>query len=68
GSPPNLANVPPGCPFHPRCLLAQGRDLCRTELPVLAEVDGGPHVSACHFSGELAGEAGAMLARAEQVT
>src|SRR5262249_31208183 len=19
GQPPNLANVPPGCPFHPRC-------------------------------------------------
>lgn len=68
GSPPNLANVPPGCPFHPRCLLSQGRERCWTELPELAPVDGGAHASACHFADELAGEAGAVLARAEQVT
>ena len=25
GSPPSLINRPPGCPFHPRCFLSQGR-------------------------------------------
>src|SRR5262249_21321551 len=27
GSPPSLINLPPGCPFHPRCFLA--REKCR---------------------------------------
>ncbi|MFD7105519.1 ABC transporter ATP-binding protein [Streptomyces celluloflavus] len=46
GLPPNLTAIPPGCPFHPRCPLAQ--DICRTELPPLAEVAPG-RTSACHF-------------------
>jgi oligopeptide/dipeptide ABC transporter ATP-binding protein len=29
GEPPNLANLPPGCSFHPRCLYADDR--CRIE-------------------------------------
>ena len=33
GSPPDLRNLPEGCPFHPRCAFAQER--CRTEdVPV----------------------------------
>jgi oligopeptide/dipeptide ABC transporter ATP-binding protein len=31
GQPPNLANLPPGCHFHPRCPEAMPR--CRTEEP-----------------------------------
>lgn len=31
GQPPNLANLPPGCHFHPRCPDAVGR--CMTEEP-----------------------------------
>jgi peptide/nickel transport system ATP-binding protein len=31
GSPPDLANRPPGCPFAPRCYLVQDR--CRREEP-----------------------------------
>ncbi len=31
GEPPNLANLPPGCSFHPRCGYADKR--CRTEEP-----------------------------------
>ncbi len=42
GEPPNLANLPPGCSFHPRCVLADDR--CRTEEP--PEVDMGPGRSA----------------------
>ncbi|MGH3343834.1 MAG: ABC transporter ATP-binding protein [Carbonactinosporaceae bacterium] len=69
GNPPNLINVPPGCPFHPRCLLSQDRDICSTELPALVpsgQQEG--HLSACHFSAELAGQAARMLATAEKLT
>jgi oligopeptide/dipeptide ABC transporter ATP-binding protein len=53
GSPPSLIDLPPGCPFHPRCFLA--RERCRQENPPLAPVDGSEHKSACHFSDELIG-------------
>ena len=38
GSPPNLAKVPNGCRFHPRC--PQAWDRCREEAPELYEVSG----------------------------
>jgi oligopeptide transport system ATP-binding protein len=53
GAPPSLINLPPGCPFHPRCFLA--REKCRQENPPLAPVEGSGHMSACHFSEELIG-------------
>ncbi|HEX5172812.1 MAG TPA: ABC transporter ATP-binding protein [Gaiellaceae bacterium] len=53
GSPPSLIDLPPGCPFHPRCFLA--RERCRQENPPLAPVEGSAHLSACHFSEELIG-------------
>jgi peptide/nickel transport system ATP-binding protein len=36
GGPPNLAEPPSGCRFHPRCPLAMDR--CRRQSPVLIEV------------------------------
>ena len=33
GAPPNLADPPAGCRFHPRCPLAM--DICRREIPML---------------------------------
>ncbi|RIK48761.1 MAG: peptide ABC transporter ATP-binding protein [Chloroflexi bacterium] len=48
------ANVPPGCPFHPRCPYAQA--ICRTEVPPWVDVTGtdqSPHFSRCHFAKEL---------------
>ncbi|MDN3272610.1 ABC transporter ATP-binding protein [Frankia sp. RB7] len=36
GSPPNLADPPPGCRFHPRCPLAM--DVCRREVPAMLEI------------------------------
>ncbi|HVQ25181.1 MAG TPA: ABC transporter ATP-binding protein, partial [Planctomycetota bacterium] len=42
----NLANLPPGCPFHPRCRYATDR--CRTEVPPLRDVGGG-HSYVCHL-------------------
>jgi oligopeptide/dipeptide ABC transporter ATP-binding protein len=56
GQPPSLINRPPGCAFHPRCFLSQGRVRCHEEVPELRAVDGGPqHGSACHFAEELIG-------------
>src|SRR4051794_23123323 len=56
GQPPSLINRPPGCAFHPRCFLSQGRLPCREEVPPLRPTDGGPgHESACHYAEELIG-------------
>ncbi|MBZ4323284.1 ABC transporter ATP-binding protein [Streptomyces huiliensis] len=46
GLPPSLVNIPPGCPFHPRC--PRARDVCRTDRPPLFPVAPG-RSSACHF-------------------
>ena len=52
GSPPSLADPPPGCRFHPRCPLAM--DVCRTAVPKMVEEEPG-HRVACHaVSGERA--------------
>ena len=47
GDPPNPANRPSGCAFHPRCGLAVG--LCRTEDPALKPMPDGRLV-ACHVA------------------
>jgi oligopeptide/dipeptide ABC transporter ATP-binding protein len=54
GQPPSLIALPPGCAFHPRCTLSQGREICRTEVPELRQVGTVAHRSACHFAEELA--------------
>jgi oligopeptide transport system ATP-binding protein len=60
GQPPNLAAIPSGCPFHPRCPrrrigaeAAPGRD-CAGDLPPLRLVVPGRE-SACHYSEEVLG-------------
>ena len=53
GTPPSLVNMPPGCPFAPRCPMAEQR--CREEEPELLQVNGGPQAAACHFSDRLVG-------------
>jgi oligopeptide/dipeptide ABC transporter ATP-binding protein len=45
GQPPDLTRLPPGCAFAPRCGFCVAR--CMREVPPLAEVDRGGHVSAC---------------------
>ncbi|MBH0173647.1 ABC transporter ATP-binding protein [Fictibacillus sp. 23RED33] len=47
GLPPNLADPPTGCAFHPRCFMAT--ELCRQKEPVLLEILPG-RKSACHFA------------------
>jgi oligopeptide transport system ATP-binding protein len=54
GQPPSLINRPPGCPFHPRCFLSQGRTVCRDEVPELRAIGSDRHRAACHFADELA--------------
>ncbi|HVC52442.1 MAG TPA: oligopeptide/dipeptide ABC transporter ATP-binding protein [Stellaceae bacterium] len=44
GEVPNPIDPPPGCPFHPRCPLANDR--CRAERPELITADG--TMVACH--------------------
>jgi oligopeptide transport system ATP-binding protein len=58
GQPPNLAAIPSGCPFHPRCPMARtgaavstGRD-CVTDLPPLRMVTLGRE-AACHYAEEV---------------
>lgn len=46
GAPPNLANPPSGCRFHPRCPLAM--DICRTESPAMV-MPADRHRVACHL-------------------
>jgi oligopeptide/dipeptide ABC transporter ATP-binding protein len=57
GQPPSLINRPPGCPFHPRCYLSQGRVRCREEEPPLRPIAQG-HLTACHYAEELEGRVG----------
>jgi peptide/nickel transport system ATP-binding protein len=47
GSPPSLINVPPGCPFHPRC--PHRFEPCDKDVPELIDRGGG-HPDACHLS------------------
>jgi oligopeptide/dipeptide ABC transporter ATP-binding protein len=44
GQPPNLAALPPGCSFAPRC--PHAIDRCHEEVPVPVEVGPG-HVASC---------------------
>ncbi len=46
GLPPNMAKLPPGCPFAPRCDYAMDR--CRKEKPSLEEV-GRDHYRTCFY-------------------
>ena len=67
GSPPDLARVPSGCPFHPRCLHSRGREICRTQRPELMPAgQDGSHQAACHFADELDNETAHDLLKAAE--
>jgi oligopeptide transport system ATP-binding protein len=49
GLPPDVAHLPPGCPFAPRCEKAQ--DICRAEYAPFVQINEN-HWSLCHFAKE----------------
>jgi oligopeptide transport system ATP-binding protein len=53
GLPPDVAHLPSGCPFAPRCDRAE--EICRKEFPPLVEVSQDHH-SLCHFANEVYAE------------
>jgi peptide/nickel transport system ATP-binding protein len=53
GLPPNLLQIPPGCPFHPRCRYAQ--PVCVEQAPPAVALGGG-RTSLCHFATEVVHE------------
>jgi oligopeptide/dipeptide ABC transporter ATP-binding protein len=59
GAPPSLVNLPPGCPFTPRCPLAQ--DICDAIEPDLVPTDRADHLAACHFHESLIGVEASQL-------
>jgi oligopeptide/dipeptide ABC transporter ATP-binding protein len=54
GSPPSVVNLPPGCPFVPRCPLKTA--VCEEIEPALRPVSGIDHTAACHHSDQLHGD------------
>ena len=49
GSPPSLANLPSGCPFHPRC--PHVMDICKEQMPGFTKIEPS-HRVACWLHGE----------------
>ncbi len=50
GLPPDVAHLPPGCPFAERCERAE--DICRREFPPFVEINADHH-SLCHFASDV---------------
>lgn len=50
GQPPDVAHLPPGCPFAPRCERAE--EICGREFPPLVQLTVDHH-SLCHFATEV---------------
>jgi oligopeptide/dipeptide ABC transporter ATP-binding protein len=48
GDVPSPIRPPPGCPFHPRCPIADS-NRCQNEVPALREIAPG-HWGACHYA------------------
>lgn len=48
GDVPSPLDPPSGCPFHPRCPVAEAR--CRQEVPALRDLGSG-RLAACHLAG-----------------
>jgi oligopeptide transport system ATP-binding protein len=59
GLPPDLAHLPSGCPFAPRCDRAE--DICRREFPPFVQLTA-EHFSLCHFADEVYEESKAEAA------
>src|SRR6185503_16838022 len=55
GQPPDVAHLPPGCPFAPRCDRVE--EICRREFPPFVQLNA-DHYSLCHFAREVYSESG----------
>jgi len=55
GQPPDLAHLPPGCPFAPRC--GRAEEICHREFPPYVALTR-EHFSLCHFANEVYAESG----------
>jgi oligopeptide transport system ATP-binding protein len=53
GLPPDVAHLPPGCPFAPRCERAE--EICRAQYPPFVQINEN-HWSLCHFAKEIYAE------------
>src|SRR5437762_1545772 len=53
GLPPDVAHLPPGCPFQERCYRVE--DICRREFPPFVEINAN-HSSLCHFANHVYNE------------
>ncbi len=53
GLPPDVAHLPPGCPFAERC--ERAADICREQYPPFVEINEN-HKSLCHFAREVYAE------------
>ncbi len=53
GLPPDVARLPPGCPFAERCERAE--DICTQEFPPFVQINENHH-SLCHFAKEVYAE------------
>jgi len=54
GLPPDVAHLPPGCPFAPRC--DRVAEICKREFPPFVQLTA-EHFSLCHFAQEVYEEA-----------
>lgn len=50
GLPPDVAHLPPGCPFAPRC--DRSEEICHQEFPPFVQLTS-EHYSLCHFASEV---------------
>ena len=53
GNPPSLVDLPPGCPFAPRCPMRIERCVQEEPALVLMPASGAGHAAACHRSDEV---------------
>src|SRR5687767_13594747 len=53
GLPPDVAHLPPGCPFAERCYRAE--EICTREFPPFVQINA-EHHSLCHFAREVYAE------------
>ena len=62
GAPPNLSDLPPGCPFYPRCNFVE--EICKIERPELQEISQG-HFVRCHCLNKTEGFIGTVKNKIE---